>query len=115
MLDDVPEKGNPSILKLPQSNVLIWARVRLATFLPTYGYIPSPSNTGPVSLHLVASMISSCPTITAPSFVKPQSTSSDVTPSFRPIANAGRVLSLSDRSSPFLLFRLIQRVTIQEE
>jgi hypothetical protein len=91
--NDVPEKGNPSILKLPQSSVLICARVRLATFFPTYGYFSSPSKAGPVSRHLVASIISSCHTITAPSFVRPQSNSRDVTPSFRPIANAGRVLS----------------------
>jgi len=93
--DDVPEKGNPSILKLPQSSVLICANVRFATFLPTYGYISSPSETGCVSRHLVASIISSCHTITAPSFVRPQSNSRDVTPSFRPIANAGRVLIIS--------------------
>jgi hypothetical protein len=96
--NDVPEKGNPSILKLPQSSVLICANVRLATFLPTYGYISSLSETGCVSRHLVASMISSCHTITAPSFVRPQSNSRDVIPSFRPIANAGRVLVVSDSS-----------------
>lgn len=70
-MGDVPASGKSSIRSDPQSNILIWLNVKLATFFPTYGYSSSPSHAGPVSMHLAPSIISSCHTITCPSFVKP--------------------------------------------
>ena len=84
-------RGNDGSVRLPQSRVLTWARRRVFTCFPTYGYAGSPGVAGAVSRHLRPSTAGSCVTTARPSRVIWVSSSSVVTPRSSAWPNAARV------------------------